>query len=250
MSAALVEYIRSMGVDTKIFALASQAGSSEVITPPHEVLLALNVVNDGRKPPKWTIESAPQGIYLKGEQETDNGINKFMLVCSPSEPTMLLYAIFDGGTNAERDIRWPVNWLFLDHSPIRLDKQLISKDIKNGMINLVYRVDSNLIAAISRAKFTRRDDGAPSSPSSVKHGPPASLAASDKWAADHVETGDNYFSGPMGYAATAEALRQLIPVLRDALSKSSPEIGAAFLEGEAETAKGAGVKASRLLVIG
>lgn len=153
VSAALVEYIRSMGVDTKIFALASQAGSSEVITPSHEVLLALNVVNDGRKPPKWTIESVPQGLYLKGEQETDNGINKFMLVCSPGESTMLLYAIFDGGNNAERDIRWPVNWLFLNHSPIRLDKQLIRKDIKNGMINLVYGVDSNLIAAISRAKF-------------------------------------------------------------------------------------------------
>jgi hypothetical protein len=66
---------------------------------------------------------------------------------------MLLYAIFDGSNNAEQDIRWPVNWLFLDHSPIRLDRQLVRKEIKNGMINLVYRVDSNLMTAISRAKF-------------------------------------------------------------------------------------------------
>ena len=50
VSAALVEYIRSMGVDTKIFALASQAGPSKVITPSHQTLLALSVVNDGRKP--------------------------------------------------------------------------------------------------------------------------------------------------------------------------------------------------------
>jgi hypothetical protein len=153
MSAALVEYIRSMGVDTKIFALASQVGSNELITPPHELLLALNVVNDGRYPPKWTIESIPKGIYLKGEQETDNGVNKFILACMPSVSTMLLDAIFNGGNNAERDIRWPVNWSFLDDSPIRIDKQLHSKEIKNWMINLVYRLDSNLIAAISRAKF-------------------------------------------------------------------------------------------------
>lgn len=152
-SAALVEYIRSMGVDTKIFALASQAGSNDVITPSHEVLLDLNVVNDGRKPPKWTIESIPQGIYLKGEQESDNGVNKFMIACAQGASTMLLYAIFEGGENAERDIRWPVNRLFLDHSGIRIDKQLDSKGIKDGKINLVYRLDFNLIAAISRAKF-------------------------------------------------------------------------------------------------
>jgi hypothetical protein len=66
MSAALVEYIRSMGVDTKIFALASQAGSNELITPPHDVLLALNVVNDGRKPPKWTVESIPRRRLSEG----------------------------------------------------------------------------------------------------------------------------------------------------------------------------------------
>ena len=97
MSAALVEYIRSMGVDTKIFALASQAGSNQLITPPHDVLLALNVVNDGRKPPKWTVESIPDAVYLKGEQETDNGVNKFMLGCPPGNSTMVLYAIFGGG---------------------------------------------------------------------------------------------------------------------------------------------------------
>ena len=153
MSAALVEYIRSMGVDTKIFALASQAGSNELITPAHDVLLALNVVNDGRKPPKWTIESIPQGIYLKGEQETANGVNKFMLGCPPGVSTMVLYAIFEGGENAERDIRWSINRLFLDHSGIRINKQLYSKDIKDGKINLVYRLNSNLIAAISRARF-------------------------------------------------------------------------------------------------
>jgi hypothetical protein len=149
-SAAVVEYIRSMGVDTKIFALASQAGSTEIVTPSHEVLLALNVMNDGRKPPKWTIESIPEGIYLKGEQETANGVNKFMLVCAP--PEVHLHAIFDGGNGAEQNIRWPVNWLFLDHSQIRVDQQLIRKELRNGMINLIYRLDSNLMTAISKAK--------------------------------------------------------------------------------------------------
>jgi hypothetical protein len=44
VSAALVEYIRSMGVDSRLFGLASQAGPTDLITPSHETLLALNVV--------------------------------------------------------------------------------------------------------------------------------------------------------------------------------------------------------------
>jgi hypothetical protein len=154
MSAAVVEYIRSMGVDTKIFTLASQAGSSEVITPSHETLLALNVVNDGRKPVKWTIESfaqgSAQGIYLKGEQETANGIDKFMVMCSSP---MGLYALYHAGMNADEVMTWPVNWLFLDHERVRMDRQLKSKTMnKRGQINLLYYLNSDLLAAIAKAK--------------------------------------------------------------------------------------------------
>jgi hypothetical protein len=80
-------------------------------------------------------------------------MNKFMLACAPGDPSMLLYAIFDGGNNAARDIRWPINWLFLDHSPIRLDQRMVEKSIKNGMINFTYRVDPGLMAAISKASL-------------------------------------------------------------------------------------------------
>jgi hypothetical protein len=152
VSAAVVEYIRSMGVDTKLFALASQAGASEVITPSHEMLLELNVVNDGRTLVKWTIESLPEGVmYLKGEQDTDYGKNRFMLAC-PSSGPMFLYAIFSGGRNAEQDMMFPVNWLFLDGEPVRIDQQLESKQNTNGNINLVYRLDAALLMAISKAK--------------------------------------------------------------------------------------------------
>ena len=152
LSATVVEYIRSMGVDTKIFALASQAGSSEIVTPSHETLLALNVVNDGRNPVKWTIESLSQGgakaMYLKGEQETDNGMNKFMLVCVPGEP-VLLYAIYDVGANADETMRFAVSLLFLDRKPIRVDYE---KEIVNGMMNLTYTLNDTLLNSISKAK--------------------------------------------------------------------------------------------------
>src|SRR5262249_39020062 len=114
ISAAVVEYIKSMGVDTKIFALASQAGPSDAITPSRAALLALNVINEGRKPVKWTIESITGGIYLKGEQETANGINKFILICPASHDPMRLYVIFDAGENTDEVMGWQTNWLYVD----------------------------------------------------------------------------------------------------------------------------------------
>jgi hypothetical protein len=153
MSAAEVEYIASMGVDTNLFALKSQAGASEVITPSHETLLALNVVNDGRKPVKWTIESIsrPNLMYLKGEQETANGINKFMLACPPDAP-IFLYAIFDVGPNADEVMNWPVGWLFLDDKLVRMENGLLKKEISNGKMNLTYPLNRTLLNAIASAK--------------------------------------------------------------------------------------------------
>lgn len=66
LSAAVVQYINSMGVDTKLFALASEAGSSDAITPTPDELLRLNVVNNGEKPVQWSLESLPGMMYLKG----------------------------------------------------------------------------------------------------------------------------------------------------------------------------------------
>jgi hypothetical protein len=122
-----------------------------MITPSHETLRALNVVNDGRKPAKWTIESITGAMYLKGEQETANGMNKFLLVC-PADGTMYLHAIFDAGQNAEEVMALPVNWLFLDMKHVRIDNRLRRKVNNHGTINLEYRLDPSLLAAIAGTK--------------------------------------------------------------------------------------------------
>lgn len=155
LSAAVVEYIQSMGVDPKIFSIATEAGRSQMVIPSHRVLLALRVVNNGQLPTKWTIESysrdGVQGMYLKGQRETDNGINKFIIACQVGAP-MFLMAIFDVGQNGKQVMSWPVNWLFVDNKDIRIDRFLESKSIKNGEMVIAYRIDNALLRDISGAK--------------------------------------------------------------------------------------------------
>ncbi len=151
VSAAVVEYIQSMGVSPRLFALASKAGANQAITPSHRMLLALRVVNDGRDPVKWTIESIPEGMYLKGEQQTDNGITKFMLTC-PASGKMNIIAIFDAGQNTKQVMTWSTNWLFISGRQFRIDNRLTEKLVINGWINLTYGVDPALLNALTEAK--------------------------------------------------------------------------------------------------
>jgi hypothetical protein len=152
LSAAVVQYIASMGVDTKLFALASEAGSSDAITPTPEQLLALDVINNGQKPVSWSIESLPGQIYLKGQQETwINGISKFILSC-PAHGAMFIFAIFNAGPNAKEVMTWPVDWLFSDDMQFQIQNMQASKVNKNGEIDLLFGVDDALLRIITNTK--------------------------------------------------------------------------------------------------
>jgi hypothetical protein len=169
VSAVVVEYIRTMGVSTRLFALASQAGPSELVTPSHQVLLSLNVVNDGSKPTKWTIESLSGALYLKGEQETALGINKFMLTC-PMRGPMYLYVLFDAGQNTNEVMAWPTNWLFFDGKRIEIQNRLTTKVVLNGRINLIYVPDHNLMETIAGTKSEIGVGLSPTSGSAIFNG--------------------------------------------------------------------------------
>ena len=151
MSAVVVEYIRAMGVNTELFLIASRAGRDEIVTPSQDILVRLNVINNGAKPAKWTIESVPNGIYLKGEQQTGNGINKFMITCTPGEHVGL-YTIFDAGTNVEDAMNSSAETLMVDSTKISLAGRRESRKSVNGKINLSYSVDATILNAISNAK--------------------------------------------------------------------------------------------------
>jgi hypothetical protein len=67
LAASVVDYIRSMGVDTELFTLASECPADDILELPPDTMKRLNVVNNGVKSTKWTIESIEEGLYLKGE---------------------------------------------------------------------------------------------------------------------------------------------------------------------------------------
>ena len=152
VSAAVVEYIRSMDVDTALFTIASRAGRAELEIVPREILERLNVINNGTKKTKWTIESIPQGMYLKGERETALGINKFMIYC-PVGGTPILSVVFDAGENYRDVMNFQAEWLMVDDTQVSLEGRRVRRLNNRERIHSFYRADKLLLNSLRSARF-------------------------------------------------------------------------------------------------
>jgi hypothetical protein len=143
-SAAIVQYLRDLDIDTRLFTFASTAGESAIFEPTRSQLNELNVVNDGETRPTWTIESVPDGIYLKGERDT------VFLTCESKRIGLLV--IFDLQNHEEEVLRFMADYLVLDGFKVRIDHTRSSRRVRNGWINTSYRLTEPQISAIANAK--------------------------------------------------------------------------------------------------
>jgi hypothetical protein len=82
ISAAVSNYIRDMGVDPALFDLMVESGKDDIRLLSKEELTSLNVVNNGRQLPHWSIEVVEGGEYLRGVQDTVYGEGKGLFSCA------------------------------------------------------------------------------------------------------------------------------------------------------------------------
>jgi hypothetical protein len=152
VSASVVQYIRDMDVDPKLFNEMTMVGEKEINIIPHDELIRLNVINNGEKKTYWTIESIATGIYLKGERQTYHGINKFILSCNP-DSSISLIAIFDPERREDEVIKMAAISLLVDGKDIPISERRVSgPTLINGWINVDFDVDNSLLEIIQRAK--------------------------------------------------------------------------------------------------
>ena len=148
-AAIIVEYMRSMDVDTELFSLSVSAAPKGINEIDTQTLERLNAVNGGRTRPVWTIESTEGQLYFKGERMTaESGINKFMLFCSEGRKVML-YAIFDALRRDDELMLFPAHSLLVDDQEFRINVE--SKSIRNGWYNGIYGLSLREIQALRNA---------------------------------------------------------------------------------------------------
>jgi hypothetical protein len=112
----------------------------------------LNVVNNGVKPAKWTIESVDDMLYLKGERDAIYRLQKFLLVF-PSKGNMFFYIIFDGGQSEEAILTMEVDQLSIDSQIIPLSELRVFRFSDHGRINIVYQMTPGILTKLRKGKM-------------------------------------------------------------------------------------------------
>ena len=89
-----------MGVDAELFSRMVTVPGNQIVWLRPEEMRAWNLVNNGRLPPKWAIESVAGSLYLRGEQQTSVGLGKAVFICAKRR--IVFYPVYDAGDNAQR----------------------------------------------------------------------------------------------------------------------------------------------------
>jgi hypothetical protein len=148
-SAEIVSYVREMGIDPEIFTLSTKAGADSIYLPPRSLLEKLGVVNDGWTRPKWSIESIAEGVYLKGERDSQYGLNKFIMYCS-NPNSMVLHIIFDTQGHQEEVRAMNAHSLVIDGKDKPIEP--FAKVIENGSANILLTLSNEELTEIMHAK--------------------------------------------------------------------------------------------------
>lgn len=102
ISAAVGAYIREMDVDPGLFDLMVEEGKERIRMLDGMELARLNVVNNGRKKPEWSIEAIEGAQYLRGMQDTAYGQGKALMACDSQR--LFLQSYYFGGSKRSPQI--------------------------------------------------------------------------------------------------------------------------------------------------
>ena len=153
-SAAILQYVREMGVDPELINEMSKAGEDDMNVLPDSRLLELGVINNGVGRTEWTIKtlSKPKPtLYLKGERDTIFGINKFIIYCENRKK--VLHAIFDPQGREREVMAMRAISLAIDDNTIHIADRVVHRpEPGNGWINVAVELDDGLIRQLLRAK--------------------------------------------------------------------------------------------------
>lgn len=150
VSAEVARYIREMDVYPALFDLMVRASKDQIYVLNPKQLTDLNVVNDGKLRPRWTIEAMEGAMYLRGQQETVWGNGRAMFVC---EKGVVMNSIAPVGEEKAASMvrgEW-LHSLLVDDDVVSLGSP-IGLNSKDGYLNALFLLTPQQVQRILSAK--------------------------------------------------------------------------------------------------
>lgn len=147
-AAAILDYLREMGVDTALFTEMAKAGRTEINELALHQLSELRVVNGPLQPARWTVESDGINLYLKGERTSWRGVDKFIL--ANQGESLVLLTMFDPEGRGPEAIELGAHSLMINGVPHPL-APLTKPKLENGLVVAHFPLTSEHLAKIGSA---------------------------------------------------------------------------------------------------
>ena len=150
LSAAVGSYIREMGVDARLLDLWVRAAPDEMYLLSQQEAEGLGVVNNGRRPPDWSIAASAGGARLQGRQATIDVMGTVFFSCDNKQT--VLGSVYEAAGEGERiDIRRWSYWLTIDrYDEIPLTARQVSDD--GGFVRSTFVLSPDLVRLARVAK--------------------------------------------------------------------------------------------------
>jgi ATP-dependent protease ClpP protease subunit len=142
LSAAVAAYIREMGVDTRLLDLWLKARPDEMYILSRREAEDLGVVNNGRKPPAWSLATLAGGHRLQGQQVTIDGTGTVFFSCDKKQ--IVFGSVHEAAGKGERiDARGWSHWLTLDGKEMPVTALRVSGD--DGFVTATFVLAPDLV---------------------------------------------------------------------------------------------------------
>lgn len=137
-SGILVEYLSGMGIDARAFSVSALAMPDEMNWLTADQAAALNLANNGVRPPTSEIKLLNGVPYLKVEQTRHNIMGRLLFVCNGKNGVILQAGIVTDPENTNYQFQWATQ------SYLTLDSKVSMRERKSGSKTGLKKVDSVL----------------------------------------------------------------------------------------------------------
>jgi hypothetical protein len=151
VSGAITAYLGEMGVDVRLFQLATRVGGEQIYRLSLHEAIDLRVANNGVLPAKWSIEASGVALYLRGTQEAWHGPGKVIFGCIKNE---IIFVPYYGPVSSSETIVSTT----IRHS-LRLGDEFIDigaptkpLSANNGVVSAAFRLPASIAERIKSAR--------------------------------------------------------------------------------------------------
>ena len=153
VSSSIANYIIEMGTDVRLLEISSSVPKNDLKILTGSELLNLKIVNNGTLLVSWSYYNSGDYLYLKGERDTQFGIQKLIFGCTGKPRELISIFMFESKDRQRDIITHQAEEVSLDEKIFDIKSYRISKNIIVGdYMSYVYQFPKSILDQMLNSK--------------------------------------------------------------------------------------------------